>query len=37
MDKFLLDVLVDPISKESLSLHQGIFDDFGNVLTGNLS
>ena len=37
MDKFLLDVLVDPISKTSLSLHQGIFDDFGNVLTGNLS
>lgn len=37
MDKFLLDVLVDPISKTSLSLHQGTFDDSGSVRTGTLS
>lgn len=37
MDKFLLDIPVDPIQKTSLSLHQGTFDDPRNVLTGTLS
>ena len=37
MDKFLLDILIDPISKTSLSLHPGTFDDSGNVLAGTLS
>ena len=37
MDKFLLDILIDPISKTSLSLHQEVFDNFGIILTGTLN
>ena len=37
MDKFLLDILIDPASKTSLSLDQETFDDSDNVLTGTLS